>query len=148
VTDARDEERVGLVGCVKKKRDVPTPAADLYTSTLFLGRRNVVERTCDRWFILSAKHGVLDPAEIVEPYDMTLTTMSRDERRAWSARVLDQLEQKLGSLGATVFEIHAGAAYRDFGLTDGLRRSGAQVVVPTEGLTQGQQLAFYKRARV
>jgi hypothetical protein len=42
-----------------------------------------------------------------------------------------------------VFEIHAGADYRDFGLADGLLQRGAVVTVPTLGLSQGRQLAFY-----
>jgi hypothetical protein len=49
--------RIGLVGCVKGKRSRPAPARELYTSALFLGRRAFVEATCERWFILSAKHG-------------------------------------------------------------------------------------------
>src|SRR5437879_2590214 len=61
-------QRVGLVGCVKSKRSVPTAAADLYTSTLFVGRRRWVEASCERWFILSAKHGVVPPDELIEPY--------------------------------------------------------------------------------
>jgi hypothetical protein len=138
--------RVGLVGCVKKKRDVPMRASELYVSSLFTGRRKYVARTCDRWFVLSAKHGVLEPEEIVAPYDVSLTTMSAAARRGWSAQVLDDLQRRLGGLGSHTFEIHAGAAYRDFGLLDGLLRTGARVEVPAAGLSQGQQLAFYKRA--
>jgi hypothetical protein len=32
-------------------------ALDLYTNTLFVGKRRWVEQTCDRWLILSAEHG-------------------------------------------------------------------------------------------
>ncbi|WP_395858435.1 DUF6884 domain-containing protein [Arthrobacter sp. KBS0702] len=32
------------------------------------------ELTCDRWYILSAKHGLLHPDEIIQPYDMRLGT--------------------------------------------------------------------------
>ncbi|HWO69164.1 MAG TPA: hypothetical protein VNP94_00195, partial [Actinomycetota bacterium] len=45
--------RIGLVGCVKSKRARPAPARDLYTSPLFRGARRFVERSCDRWFVLS-----------------------------------------------------------------------------------------------
>lgn len=61
--------KVGLVGCVKSKRGTAAPARDLYTSALFRGRRRYVELTCDRWFILSARHGLVEPEEILEPYD-------------------------------------------------------------------------------
>jgi hypothetical protein len=47
--------RIGLVGCVKSKRSQAAPARELYSSPLFRGRRDWVERTCDRWFVLSAK---------------------------------------------------------------------------------------------
>jgi hypothetical protein len=44
-----------------------------------------------------------------------------------------------------VFEAHAGSAYLDHGLADGLQARGAVVERPTEGLSFGRQLSFYKR---
>jgi len=137
-------QRVGLVGCVKSKRSGPTAAADLYTSTLFVGRRRWVEASCERWFILSAKHGLVPPDEVIEPYDEALTDKGRAERRAWAERVLAQLRERLGELGRYRFEIHAGMPYVDHGLRVGLVAAGAEVVIPTEGLRQGEQLAFYR----
>ena len=135
--------RIGLVGCVKSKARGPAPARDLYTSALFLGRRAYVERSCDRWFILSAKHGLLEPDEVIDTYDECLADIGRSARRAWSARVLQQLETTLGPLAGTEFEVHAGADYHAFGLADGLRARGADVDIPTARLRQGEQLAFY-----
>jgi hypothetical protein len=136
---------IGLVGCVKEKAAHARPAAELYTSTLFRGRRRYVEHTCDRWFVLSAKHGLIDPSDVIEPYDETLKTKGRAERRVWSAKVIGQLEAALGTIGGHTFEIHAGAEYRDFGLLDELRHRGAFIEIPTEGLQIGKQLAFYTR---
>lgn len=137
-------EMIGLVGCVKSKRGSAAPAADLYTSTLFLGRRRWVETSCTRWYILSAKHGLVAPDEILEPYDETLTTKGSRDRRAWADGVLSQLRNALGDIGRYDFEIHAGAAYTDHGLRSGLVATGAAVTLPTEGLGLGRQLAFYK----
>jgi hypothetical protein len=142
--DQSRERVIGLVGCVKSKRAIPAPAKDLYVSTLFRGRRRYVEATCDSWFILSAAHGVVAPDDVLAPYDVTLTTASRAERRAWSTNVLDQLRGRLGALGGYRFEIHAGAAYTDFGLVEGLRRTGATVDMPAEGLGIGRQLRLYQ----
>src|SRR5688572_18880765 len=103
--------RIGLVGCVKEKRRSPAPAKDLYTSPLFLGRRNAVEASCDEWFVLSALHGLVAPNQRLEPYDKTLNSLGRAERRQWSGRVLRALEQQLGSLAELHFELHAGATY-------------------------------------
>ena len=139
--------RIGLVGCVKEKAASARPAADLYTSTLFRGRTAYVRRSCDRWFVLSALHGVVGPDAVVEPYDVALDTASRSERRTWSRRVLEQLGDHLGELGQYDFEIHAGAPYRDFGLLEGLRAAGASVTNPTEGMRIGEQLSFYAKAR-
>jgi hypothetical protein len=134
------------VGCVKAKRATASPAEDLYASTLFTGRRRYVERTCDWWFVLSAKHGLLEPAALVEPYDETLKTKGRLERRRWSEFILEQLDDVLGDFAGNTFEIHAGAQYRDHGLTAGLLARGAQVEVPVVGLRIGEQLAFYARS--
>lgn len=138
--------RIGLVGCVKGKSPVPAPAADLYTSTLFVGRRAYVERDCERWWILSALHGLVHPATPLAPYDVTLVGARRPVKREWAARVLGQLDATIAVRGVEV-EVHAGAEYRDFGLVDGLVTRSATVIVPARGLTQGEQLAFYARAR-
>jgi len=147
VLDSR-EQRIGLVGCVKQKADTPQPAATLYTSTLFRGRVRYVERSCDRWFVVSTLHGLVDPTTILAPYDVTLTGASRERCRQWSQLVLRQLHDTLGDLGAYSFEIHAGASYRDFGLSVGLNEAGATVTVPAAGLKMGPQLAFYSTAEV
>ena len=136
--------RIGLVGCVKSKGSVPAPARDLYTSALFRGRRAYVERSCQTWFILSAEHGLVDPDRVLAPYERSVTVMSRAEWREWSQNVLDVLRGRIGDLSQHTFEIHAGAAYRDFGLLAGLRQAGCQVEVPSSGLRQGEQLRFYR----
>lgn len=138
--------KIGLVGCVKSKLPRSAAARDLYTSPLFKGRRRYVERTCDRWFILSAAHGLVAPDENLAPYDQTLTKVSEAERRRWSQNVLGSLEETLGDLRGIIFEIHAGNAYCAHGLVQDLKRRGAQIEMPTMGLPFGKQLAFYRQA--
>lgn len=136
--------RIGLVGCVKSKLAVPAPACELYTSPLFKGRRAAVQRSCDRWFILSAAHGLVPPDQVLEPYDVTLTMMDREQRRRWAQQVLAQFGETAGGLAGQTFEVHAGSAYADRGLVEGLRAAGATVELPVAGLTFGQQLAWYR----
>ena len=95
--------RVGLIGCVKTKRATPGPAMDLYLSALFNGRRKAVEASCDSWFILSAKHGLLQPTEIIEPYDLALTSLSRTQQELWSQNVVQSLVASLGDLNGFIF---------------------------------------------
>lgn len=137
--------RIGLVGCVKGKATSARPARDLYTSTLFTGRRRYVERSCDRWFILSARHRLIEPDAVTEPYDEALQDVSRPQRREWARVVLGQLAAGLGAMEAHTFEIHAGSAYTDFGLTSGITNLGANVESPAGGLPIGKLLAFYSR---
>jgi hypothetical protein len=80
---------------------------------------------------------------VIEPYDRSLVDVGAGERQAWAKEVLRSIDDRLGNAVGMVFEIHAGAAYRDFGLVHGLHARGAEVVNPTAGLSQGQQLAFY-----
>ncbi len=127
---------------MKTKRSSPSPARDLYDSTLFRGRRRFVEATCDRWFILSAKHGLVAPDEVLAPYEETLNDKSSSAKRQWAAAVLARLA-KLVDISGTVFEVHAGAEYRNYGLVDELRRRGAIIEIPAAHLSQGEQLAFY-----
>lgn len=138
--------RIGFVGCVKTKADVPMPAKDLYISELFKGRRRFVERSCERWWILSALHGLVHPSELLAPYDYTLKTATRPERRAWARRVLQEIDRREPLQPGDVVEVHAGAEYRDFGLVAGLKDRGVSVEVPALGMTQGRQLGFYKHA--
>jgi hypothetical protein len=136
--------RVGLVGCTKSKLQHRAKAEDLYSSSaMFRGRRAFIGRSCDRWFILSAKHGVLAPSDELEPYDLTLVAAPRPIKRAWAVRVVDELKTALGNVAGMTFEIHAGRDYWGFGVAHDLRRAGARVEIPTEGLTQGQQRRFY-----
>ena len=139
--------RIGLVGCVKNKLSTTAEAQELYVSTLFKGRRWYVENTCDQWLVLSALHKLAEPGDLLAPYDVSLVGASRSARRMWAQATLAAIDHKLGDVRSYVFEIHAGSDYRDFGLTDGLLLRGALVVVPTLGLTQGRQLAFYANAR-
>lgn len=130
---------------MKTKRTSRAPARDLYASTLFRGRRRFVEMSCGPWFILSAKHGLVATDEVISPYEETLNHKSSAEKRQWAASVLGQLTAVVVFKG-NVFELHAGAEYRDHGLVDGLCRRGATVEVPAAHLSQGEHLAFYAKA--
>lgn len=135
-----------LLGCVKTKLDRAAPARDLYTSELFRRRRAYAEATGVRWFILSARHGLVAPADLLEPYDVHLGDQSADYREAWGRWVVARLASELDISGVTV-EIHAGAAYVD-AIRGHLDRCGASVVTPLAGLTQGEHLAWYAKSEV
>ena len=98
-SESSSEDTVYLVSCVGMKRAEPAPARELYISPWFKGVRELVERSGLPWFILSAEHGLVSPNEILAPYERTLNTMGKEERRAWARRVQAQMEQRLPGSG-------------------------------------------------
>lgn len=133
-----------LVGCVKSKRCAPSAAKDLYDSPLWRYRRAYAERSGVDWYILSAKHDLLDPEKMIAPYNLALTDLRAAERRAWSQRALDKLAAKVPVMRGCTIEIHAGAAYAVFGLEEGLRKAGARVRRPLSHIPGiGAQIKWY-----
>jgi hypothetical protein len=135
--------RIGLVGCVKEKRSSMAPACDLYSSALFVGRRRYVESSCDEWWILSALHGLVHPDKVIAPYDLALKNLGRPERRRWSREVVSSIDVLICPRPGDVFEFHAGAEYRDFGVSEALLTRGCIIENPTAHMPIGRQLQFY-----
>lgn len=70
---------IALVGCGKSKLPHPAPARLLYIGSLFKAARRYVEDAgYDAWWILSARHGLVHPDEITEPYEATLAGRGDD----------------------------------------------------------------------
>jgi hypothetical protein len=91
-------ERFVIVGCgsAKQPRELEPgklrvkryPLRDLYTSTYFQKKREYAETFADQWCILSALHGLRDPSERFEPYDVSIDDLSDDQ--------LDGLAHRIG----------------------------------------------------
>lgn len=138
---------VALVGCASAKLSRPAPARDLYTSPLFRKASAYAEATCDRWFILSAKHGLLAPDEVVEPYDVKLGRSHRDPAKdappiwSWADRVADQLRAALSDAPGVRLMLLAGAQYATVA-----RRVDWPCDEPLQGLGIGERLAWLNAA--
>src|SRR2546428_6118971 len=83
--------RIGLVACAKSKRNEALPAQELYSSELFKKAIRYSRRNYDRWYILSARHGLVEPNSVLDPYDETLNRKSRLQREIWARSVFQQL---------------------------------------------------------
>lgn len=136
--------RIGYVGCVKRKRKTESKAKDLYTSDLFAKARKYAEEHYDKWFILSAKHHLVEPETVIGPYDETLNEKGIKERREWAKTVFNQIRQKFPDPTLYKLYFHAGTRYREF-LIPLLRRAEYYCEVPLERLKIGEQLSWYKR---
>jgi hypothetical protein len=130
---------IGLLSCVSKKRPNAVEAKDLYTSALFVKSRKFVEQHCDTWFILSAKYGLIEPTDVIEPYEETLNKKSRRERAEWADRVWAVLCQRIKPNDRIT--ILAGERYRE-SLIPLMTDYGCKVDIPMKGLAIGRQLQW------
>lgn len=111
---SNESHTVGLVGCASQELRRPAPARELYVSQLFKKASAYAELTCDRWYVLSAKHGLVHPDTVLEPYDMKLGTNDRTSSpiHAWCNRVREQLAAELSGLENVTLTVLAGEQYR------------------------------------
>lgn len=89
-------KKIALISCCKKKNINKCQARDMYQSTLFkLSYLFAKMIGCDDIYVLSAKYGLLNEEEIIEPYDETLNRKNITERRNWADKVIAQLKKNL-----------------------------------------------------
>lgn len=84
-----------IVSCTAHKRDMRLPAENLYSSDLFYKSRRFAQANFDDWLILSAKHGLIKPDKMIDPYDQNLNSLSKMERAALSKTVSKQASRFL-----------------------------------------------------
>lgn len=83
-----------LVGCGKEKLNHRAKAKDLYTGDLFRKARAYAEQLGDEWGILSAKHFLLMPDQMVDSYDLCLNDLDRDHMSQWIVNTNWQLRSR------------------------------------------------------
>lgn len=131
--------RVGLISCTKKKKSFSCQAQKLYlNSTLFNYALNYCRKHYDKIYILSAKYGLVELNQKIKPYDLTLKTMKKDDRKKWAENVINKLKNKINKEDVIYF--HAGKYYREY-LIPLLNN---QIKIPLKNLGIGKQLGFYK----
>ena len=129
-----------LISCVGKKKSFKCKARDLYDSTWFYyGWRYARSLNPGKIFILSAKHGLLDPETNIGPYQVTLNTKGDREIQEWATGVLKALNRKT-HLKRDRFIILAGERYRRH-LVGAIRH----YKIPMDGLRIGEQMAWLKK---
>lgn len=106
-------ERIALVQCAKKKGSARAPARDIYISPLFRKTRKWAEANCDRWFILSARYGLVLPSDEKDPYDETLNSMTKAQKIEWAQGVYRQMREAALLRPGVQFVWLAGRNYKD-----------------------------------
>jgi len=133
---------VCLVACTSRKGDQPAPAEFIYRSPLFSAARSYAENRADQWFILSAKHGLLSPNDVIDPYNESLMNQSDAHRKEWAERVHRAFAAKAPPGGRVIFL--AGSAYRSY-LTPKFEAEGRETAAPMAALGIGSQVAWLQK---
>jgi cytoplasmic iron level regulating protein YaaA (DUF328/UPF0246 family) len=133
--------KIALLSCTQRKQTYPCMAQDMYVpSQLFRkAKEYVLKNEYDAWFILSAKYGLLQPNTLIEPYNVSIMDLKKDEIVKWSERITKQLLE----YPVTQVDVFAGSKYRQY-LLPLLEKCNIVFRVPLKGLGIGQQLKYFK----
>ena len=133
--------RIALISCVKLKLNHKACAKDLYISSLFRKIYIYIYKHIkpDKIFILSAKYGLLEESDIIEPYNETLKEKNEHDKKVWAYNVIVSMKSKKIDLEKDEFYIFAGLEYRKY-----LCQKIKNYNIPLKGLSIGNQLKFLK----
>jgi len=98
-----------FIACSATKLDKAAPACDLYQGQAFKAARKLAEKSRAEYWILSAKHGLIHPDTVTEPYNDYLGAMTKAQRTQWGAMVCEQI--KAAGLTSRAAVILAGKHY-------------------------------------
>jgi len=137
---------VGVIACGEDKLPRAAPAKHLYCSRHFQLCRTYVSQRCDLWCILSAKHGVLHPNQVIEPYNERVSGGRRQIGKpgCWHHRTAHELRALFATCERPVhFYVLCGKTYRAlfkrWGWDCGLFAGDGGAVYPLESLGIGEQ---------
>lgn len=133
---------ITLVSCVGQKLNQPELAQVIYQSPWFVKCKRYVQSQGWNWFIISAKYGLVNPQQVIEPYEQSLNTATALERIKWSEQVFNSILKALPDGGTVRF--FAGKKYRQY-LIPLLEKAGYQVEIPLQELGIGQQLQWFEQ---
>jgi len=84
-------EKIYLISCSAKKQKFKTKAKFLYDSPLFKKMYQYALTQSKTIYIISAKHGLVDPEDYLEPYNLKLSHAGAEYAKIWGKKVVLQL---------------------------------------------------------
>lgn len=99
-TPSKNNQILVILSCTKKKLDHPAPATELYQGDMFKKAQIWISRNKFDELIISAKYGLVEPNEILEPYDKQLKTKS--DARSIQQKIVPKLKEYLKNKKAIV----------------------------------------------
>lgn len=133
---------IALVAASRRQRGTICRAAEQYDlSPVFRRAREYCERTYPEWYILSARHYMLSPQQVIGPDDLSIHTLEAGERLAWAHRVARELfARQERSAEPLQFALYTSQRYVDL-----LLRVAPTLAIelPLSGLSLTQRLRWY-----
>lgn len=129
-----------FLSCVKSKQNKKCAAKDMYVSDLFKKSYEYAKQLNPRKiYILSAKYGLLELEDIIEPYELTLNAMTEKQQKLWAYKVIKQCRQKNIEFSEKAIFL-CGKNYRKY-IINKFNTANA----PLKNMGIGRQLQFYKQ---
>jgi hypothetical protein len=136
--------RVVLIASSGTTAKQPHPAATLFESPGFAAARDHAVRSGHPWFVLTAKHGLLDPGDVVGPFDVQIGDQASGYRATWGEWVVAQLASRV-QLQDAVVEVHGGVDFAQ-PLRTPLARRGAALDIPLPVTWRGTEATWSAHA--
>jgi len=129
-----------LISCSKSKGGHSAFARNMYVSPLYRKSVMVAEGWGLSFSILSAKYGLLDPEETIEPYDLTLKGASKQFKAEWARKVDAQIRSSIDPKKQLI--VLAGDDYYVPLIEAGAADRASNFFAPMRGLSLGNRLVF------
>lgn len=103
--------KIAVINCGSKKKTQACPAREMYEDgSLFRKMRDYAEQAYNRYFIVSGHYGLLEPNQIIEPYEdvvffvqkifrerakkegRILKAVSKDDQKIWGKNVFNAID--------------------------------------------------------
>ncbi|MGZ3716473.1 MAG: DUF6884 domain-containing protein [Ktedonobacterales bacterium] len=139
---------IALIAASRRQRGTICRAADQYDlSPVFRRARDFCERTYAEWYILSARHYVLSPLQVIGPDDTHVSILDANDRDIWAEHVARALIARQERSAERVhFALYASQRYADL-----LQRAAPTLTfeLPLSGLGLVERLRWFdQRLRV
>lgn len=134
--------KIALISCASQKQEHPCCAKEMYMpSRMFSMTYQYAKNNLkvDKIFILSAKYGLLNEEDIIEPYVAFLNDLPIEERRVWSNHVVEELKKRC-DIENDEFYVLAGNAYHEY-----VSPELAHCVFPMEHKRYNDRLIFLEK---
>ena len=134
-----------VIGCSREKLEMAAPSRNLYMSDRFRHSVDLATGMAAPFVILSAKHGVVEPGEVLEPYDMDIATLSDAHQRSWAQAAVERLA--VHAQGRAISVLATGTYERLLLSANGARQQPLEIVAPWLELEAPDRVVWLNEAQ-